>query len=282
MQVEKSIFEYDNFRSFLKDRYLHSKSKDKKFSFRFFARICGFKSPSFLKLVMDGKANLSRKSAHKVAAALKLNKEESEFFLNLVLFEQAPSSAEKHRYARQILSSHKYKKIHPISEAQFNYYSNWYFIPVRELISMPDFVEDPKWIAERIEPSIEPREAKKALEELQALGLLVRDLNGKLTVAASNIHTSDEVTSQSIAQYHREMMKRAMESIDRISREDREISSLTMGVSEKTAKKVKERIQEFRRELTHIVSQDDGINMVYQLNFQFFPVTKLRGEKDKK
>jgi hypothetical protein len=45
-----------------------------------------------------------------------------------------------------------------------------------------------------------------------------------------------------VAQFHREMMKRAMESIDNINREKREISSLTMGVSEKTAKKVKERM----------------------------------------
>src|SRR5262245_13939422 len=128
----KSIFEYGNFRDYLKDRYLFEKTKDKKFSFRYFARLSGFKSHSFLKLVMDGKANLSPKSVIKVAAALKLNKEETIFFGDLVLFNQASTSEEKHFFAKKILRSRSYRKIHPIHVAQYNYYAQWYFIPVRE------------------------------------------------------------------------------------------------------------------------------------------------------
>jgi len=282
MGAQKSIFEYDNFRVFLKERYLYSKSQNKKFSFRFFARLAGFKSPSFLKLVMENQANLSRKSIEMVAQALKLNKEESAFFKSLVLFNQAATADEKHSYAREILDFQKYKKIHPLSEAQFNYYTYWYFIPVREIVALPAFKEDPLWISKMIKPNIEPAEAKKALHELERLGLIVRDPNGSLKVTASNISTSDEVVSHSVAQYHRLMMKRAGESIDTIERESREISSLTMGVSEKTAKLVKERIQSFRKELVNIVSQDEAINVVYQLNFQFFPVTEVVEKKKEK
>ena len=209
-----------------------------------------------------------------------MNKPESLFFKNLVLFNQAATGGERQKFAREILSSHKYKKIHPLSEAQFNYYSQWYFIPVRELVAMPSFREDPLWIAKQVIPKIGPEKAKKALEELYKLGLLVRNSEGKLTVVSSNISTSDEVASFSVAQFHKEMMKKAMESIDSINREKREISSLTMGVSEKTAKKIKERIQSFRKEIVNIVSQDEDINIVYQLNFQFFPVTEAVDEEE--
>jgi uncharacterized protein (TIGR02147 family) len=50
---EKSIFEYDNYRAFLKDSYEAAKARDPKFSFRFFARLAGFKSSATLKRVME-------------------------------------------------------------------------------------------------------------------------------------------------------------------------------------------------------------------------------------
>jgi uncharacterized protein (TIGR02147 family) len=280
MRPSRSIFEYENFRAFLKDCYSFSKARNKKFSFRYFARIAGFKSPSFLKLVMEGEANLSRKSIPKVAAALKLSKEEAEFFKNLVLFEQATSTEEKHAYSAKIMRSHRFKRIHPISEAQFNYYSNWYYIPVRELVGMPGFKEDPAWIAKKFDPPITEQNVKKALNELQKLGLIIRDAEGRLTTAHSNINTANEVTSQTIAQYHREMMRLAAESIDRFPRTRREISSITMGVSEGTANLIKKRVQEFRAELANLIAQDsEGVDRVYQLNFQFFPMVCTADEK---
>jgi uncharacterized protein (TIGR02147 family) len=280
MKGTKRVYEYENFRTFLKDTYLAAKARNKKFSFRYFARISGFKSPSFLKLVMDGKANLSRKSIGKIAAALSLTKEEALFFRSLVLFNQATSTEEKQVYATQILKSHHYKRIHPITEAQFNYYTHWYFIPVRELVSLAEFQEDPEWVAKKIQPSITAADASKALKELQTLGLLTRDSGGRLTVSNPNINTPNEVASQAIAQYHREMMRLAAESIDRHPRTRREISSLTMSVSEPMAVAVKERIQAFRAELVSLISQDEETDRVYQLNFQFFPLTLTPPERN--
>ncbi len=49
-----SIYEYDNYRAFLKDMYDYQKAKTTYFSFRYFARKAGYASPNFLKLVIDG------------------------------------------------------------------------------------------------------------------------------------------------------------------------------------------------------------------------------------
>jgi uncharacterized protein (TIGR02147 family) len=275
MSSKKSVYEYDNYREFLKDFYLFSKAQKKSFSFRYFARVAGFSSPSTLKRVIAGERNLTLKSIEKFSAAIKLNKEEAQFFKNLVLFNQATTADEKHFHAKQILRSHKYKKIHPISEAQFNYFSHWYMVAVRELVTLPLFREDPDWIASQVRPEIKPEEAKKAVDELLKLGLLQRNPQGKLIATTANVSTADEVASKIVAHFHREMMNRAMDSVDTVSRENREISALAMGVSEKTMKAVKERIQLFREELVSLVSQDECPNMVYQLNFQFFPLTQI-------
>src|SRR6266568_3899878 len=110
MGERRKIYEYENYRSFLKDFYDWSKIENPKFSFRFFSKLAGFKSSSFLKHVMDGKKNHSPESIEQFAKAIKFTKEERLFFKNLVLFNQASSSEEKQLYFQEILRSRTYRK----------------------------------------------------------------------------------------------------------------------------------------------------------------------------
>ncbi len=140
-----------------------------------------------------------------------------------------------------------YRKVNPLKESQFRFYDNWFYPPIRELVCLDDFQEDPEWIAKKVVPAISVHEAKRALEDLILLGFLKHNEAGRLVQAESIISTEDEVTSSAIAQYHREMMKLASESIDRIPREQRAIMSQTFGVSIAGAQKIKDIIQRFRQ-----------------------------------
>jgi uncharacterized protein (TIGR02147 family) len=279
--VNKTIFEYDDYRVYLNDLYARSKKENSKFSYRYFSRLAGFQSPNFLKRVMDGERNLTLPSIEKFAKALKLNKEEASFFRNLVLLNQAKSSEEKQTYAELLLKSQTYKKIHPLKESQFNYYNQWYLIPIRELVGLPGFKEDPEWIARQLIPAISGAEAERALDELLKLDLIERGPNGKLDQTQTHIKTDDQVISASLAQYHREMAKKAGESIDLIPRESREISSVTLGVSEKTLKKIKEMVRRLQLEIVEAASQDQDPHRICQVNFQIFPLTRVIGEEKK-
>jgi uncharacterized protein (TIGR02147 family) len=276
----KSIFEYDDYRAYLRDLYARSKAENSKFSFRYFSRLAGFQSPNFLKRVMDGERNLTLLSIEKFAKALKLNKDESFFFRNLVLLNQSRSTEEKQAYAEQLLKSQTYKKIFPLKESQFKYYNQWYFIPIRELIGLPGFKEDPGWIARKLVPEISPQEAQKAIDELLKMGLVDRDANGRLRLTQTHIKTDDQVISASLAHYHREMAKKAGDSIDLIPREKREISSVTLPVSEKTLKKIKELVKKLQVEIVAAASSEEGPQSVCQINFQIFPLTEtVNGEE---
>ena len=78
------IYAYLDYRNFLKDLFAFKKQESASFSFRNFSRLAGLKSSNFLKLVMDGKRNLSPQSIHQVAKAFKLSKGEADFFETLV------------------------------------------------------------------------------------------------------------------------------------------------------------------------------------------------------
>jgi uncharacterized protein (TIGR02147 family) len=279
MTKEVVVFEYDNYRAYLRDLYGFYKKTKPHFSYRYFSQKAGFRSPNFLKLVIEGKRNLSPESIERFTSALKLNKKETEFFRILVHLNQARTIGEKKLYAEKLMQFRSFRYIHPLRQDQYRYYAEWYNIPIRELTILPEFSEDPGWIARSLLPPISPQQAQKALDLLLQLGLLERDESGRLVQADAFISTGDEVTSASVANYHREMIQKGSEALDRFPGQDRDISSVTMALSESSFQEIKSLIQRFRKELLAIADQDRHPEGVYQVNFQLFPLAK-RAKKE--
>lgn len=279
MQTEKNltkplIYEYKDYRLFLQDLYNYYKESTGYFSYRYFSKRAGFKSPNYLKLVIEGHRNISQESVTKFCYALKLTKDESDFFQKLVSFNQSQNNSERAESALKLIQSKIYKKMNPLKEEQLKYYSHWYQIGVRELSLCTDFIEDSQWIGSQFTPQLSRNEVDEALISLTKLGLLERSESGQLIPTNKNIGTHDEVSSSLVTLYHKQMMDKAKESLDIHSGPEREVSSVCVPVSEDTFKKMKTRIQEFKKELIAIASEDNDPDRVYQMNFQLFPLTK--------
>jgi len=80
------IFDYTDFREFLREKFEECKKSNPAFSYRYFSKKAGLKSTNFLKLVIKGESNLSVETIHKFAAAFSLGKMETKYFQNLVFF----------------------------------------------------------------------------------------------------------------------------------------------------------------------------------------------------
>ena len=275
------ILEYDSYRRFLRDMYAYLKMEKPQFSFRFFSRMAGFSSPNFLKLVMEEQRNLSADSILKFTKALKLSGKEASHFRQLVLMEQAQSLEEKNLYAEQLLKSKIFKKLRPLSEKEFAYYANWYYIPIREMVALSSFQENSKWIGENLRPKISAAEAQKALNDLLALGMIQRNQEGKLIQTEANVSTGDAITSGAVVSFHQTMAKLGGESIHRIPHNQRDISSVTVTFSKNNFETIKKLVQNFRRELLTLSENDPSPEEVYQLNFHFFPLTEIHDSNKK-
>lgn len=274
-----NLFEYENYREYLKDAYQALKTKDKKYSFRYFARVAGFKAHSFLRLVMDGKSNLSPGSIEKIGKAFKFNSEQQRFFKNLVSLNQARTSEEKHHFSSELLKSKNYRKIFPLRESQYFYFSRWYYTVVRELVGLPGFKEDMQWIGRHTHPPISAAEAQDAVNNLLKLELLKRDENGKLVQASAVVSTPAEVHSAYVASWHKEYIKKGADSIDTVPRENRDISSVCLGFSKENIQVVKDLIANFRKEVVELAIRQPNRNALYQMNIQLFPLTDTTDEE---
>jgi uncharacterized protein (TIGR02147 family) len=277
MRLEKdrlNIFEYDDYRKFLKDWYKKAKAKGPGFSYRAFSHRAGLHSSNFFMLVMQGKRNLTEESVKKVAAGLGLNKQEQEFFRNLVFFNQARTHEDKDLYYKQLLQSRKFRKLKPIEKDQYEYYSNWYHPIVRELVIAKDFDGTPEWVASHIYPSITAQQAARSIELLEKLKFIERTENGKWRQTASIVSTGDTVNSVIVHNYHKEMLSLTKTMMDDLATEERDVSSLTLGIDKSKFEEIRSKIKQFRQEILKMASTETSPDDVVQLNIQFYNVMK--------
>jgi uncharacterized protein (TIGR02147 family) len=275
-----NIFKYISYRKYLKEYYQRQKKSSRFFSFRYFAGKAGFTSPNILKLVMDGKRNLSRESLEKFSRTLGLDKTEARYFKCMVLFDQSTKSEEKQKYFQELLSYKKTSRIKIIQSGQYEYLSRWFPSVIREIIQLPGAKFDPEWIARRANPPLTAREAASALKLMERLDLLRKNEKGELEVLDEVLSTGPEVQFLAAALYHREMIRLAGEAIDRFPSYKREISALTLRTSEQCFNKIKEKIQNLEQEILALAVQDKNSDKIYQINFQLFPLIREIKEKN--
>src|ERR1700721_1624232 len=79
---ELSVFNYSDYREYLKDFYQLKKSKAGTYSFAVFSLRAGIKSPNYLKLVMDGERNLTPENTLAFARGLGLSEQETLYWEN--------------------------------------------------------------------------------------------------------------------------------------------------------------------------------------------------------
>jgi uncharacterized protein (TIGR02147 family) len=228
-----------------------------------------------LKLVIDGKRNLSSEMAERFAKACHLNADGIEYFRILVAFNQATSDEERNSLHEQLTKFARFRASQRLDVAQKEYHSNWYISAVRELVAYPGFREDAPWIASSMDPAITPQEASHALEVLTHLGMVERDERGRLLLATRAVSTGPQASGLYIRNYHSQMMQRAVLAMELIPAEQRYISGLTLSASEATLNEVKRRVIEFRAQLIALCDADPAPARVAQLNVQFFPLTRL-------
>lgn len=273
-----NIFEYRDYRKFLQDWFQQAKKTRRSYSYRAFAQKAGFHTSNFLMLVIQGKRNLTEESVTRVATGLGLNKQEQEFFRNLVFFNQAGSHAEKDAYYQRLLQSKKVSQLQPIEKQQYAYYATWYHPVVRELVASKEFDGTPEWIANRLSSTVTPAQIAKSLELLETLGIIQKTEGPRYRQVNTLISTGPEVSSIVVHNYHKSLLDLSKSVMDELSLDYRDVSALTLGVSRERLPEIRNKVREFRKEVLKMVSGENEPEEVFQLNIQLFPVTKMNAK----
>lgn len=268
-----SIFDYQNYRHFLSDFLNEKKQHEKGFSHRDILRKMEINSSGFLSNVLSGRNNLTTTQIATLGTVLKLKKVEAAYFEAMVLFTQAKTLDEKNTYYSRMVKLHK-AKFKSLKPNQLSLFAKWYYAVIRELLYFYAFRGDYKTLARMVDPPITPKEAEEAVNELEKIGLITKDSDGIYRQKSGIVTTGDEVRSFHVANFIRETIHHAQRGLDTVPSHERDMSVLTLKVSETMVKQMKTEIQMFRKKFLRMAETDTNQNRVYQCNINFFPATK--------
>ncbi len=274
----ESVTEYEDYRIYMQD-YYNERKRVSSFSWREFTRASGFSSPTYLKLVCEGKTRLSPQGAEKVGAAMNLAGFELEYFKSMVTYCHAKTDQERKIAYEAMLELASNNKIKIIGGDAFKYFESWVHPVVRELAPiMPGAT--PGDIARRCCQRVSAGEVRESLDFMVRVGLLKKKGDAYEQVDKHLKGGGSSAVSVALRYMHQEMARFAEESIIRFAPVERNFTGLTMGVSAEDYKKILQELDVCRKKVAQIALNSRGTERVYRLNLQLFPLTWKEDKSD--
>ncbi len=270
------FLEASSCRSFLSEELVRRLRANPRYSQRAFARQLGL-SPGELSEILRGKRSLSFKSAFRIAKALSLSPLEIKHLVHLIQDEKSKKLGE----AELLNSVSKELSGHQLTMDMFHVVSDWYCFAILNLVDCYDFRSNLAWIARRL--GISRAEVQLALDRLKRLGLL-KCRGAKWTVTQDYVISPAGFPSEAIRNYHRQILKKAMEALDLQQVSEREISGVGFALDPKVIPLIKKEISEFQDRIITVYSANSTRKgkktEVYQLESVFFKLTQneLKGD----
>ncbi|WP_295858067.1 TIGR02147 family protein [uncultured Fibrobacter sp.] len=272
----KPIIEYESYRAYMQDFY-DQRKRCSAFSWREFSRLAGFSSPIYLKLVCEGKSNLSQIGVERVAVAMGLAGYELVYFRSLVAFDQAKKDADKKRAYEGMMEIANAHKVRVLDSVAFAFYESWKNSVLRELAAnMPG--AKPSDLAHLCYQKISAEEVKDTLAFLVKAGLLKKTGENSYVQSEKSVKASGEAMPVAVRAMHRQMAEFAVKAVDEIPPTERNITGLTLGLTGRAYQRIVTELDSFRRKIIAIATEEDGMDQVYRLNLQLFPLTRNKRE----
>lgn len=265
------IFDYLDYREFLKQRYLAFKRKSSVFSYRYIAGKVGMDAGSF-NGILKGKRKLDPALAGKVAQVFGLNVYEKEYFEALVLYCQAKNHGERTLLLEKLLRLRGIQ-VKKLEGRQFEFYGKWYYSALRELLNCNPGSVDASALGKLLRPAITAEETQEALRLLLDLGLIEQGDDGAYRVAENLITSGEGARAAAMNTFHLAMAGLAAWAIQEVEPGERDFSALTLNCSQDSLQDVKSILRQARRDILQRVEKDARSEVVLQINFQVFPLS---------
>ena len=267
----KPIVEYQDYHLLIKD-YYEERKRTSYFSWREFAKVAGFSSPTYLKLVSDGKSNLSRVTMDRMVNAMGLTGYEVDYFKAMVNYGNAKEGKLKDAYLKEMRKIALEYKVRVVDKEAVEYFDGWKNPVIRELAPMMPG-STPGQIAKMCCNEISAAEVAASLEFLTRAGFLKKDSDGAYRQTEKNVTASTEGMAYAVHAMQRKMINLAGESIDRFGPHERNVSGVTFAVNRECFERISSEVDAFRKKIIAIVSDAEEADQIYRLNVQLFPMT---------
>lgn len=265
-----SIYQYVDYRGFLKDRFKWAQAQDPTFSQRKLARIAGFANPGFFNEVIQGRRKLSPNAIDKMGAGLSLEGNETEFLRVLVAYTEAKTMSDKelaHQRLEQRRNRHFFRRL---SQSQSKYYLDFNYPLVRAAIEACDFRGNYQVLGDFLRPSMPAASVKRYVRDLCEWGLVEQSREGRYNVTHSYLEPPEEMRD-ALVRLQQAWLSQSVFQISSVPAGERHVSSALLTVSEPTYKLILQHIEKAREEILSLVKDDKAVDRVVLFNIQVLP-----------
>lgn len=284
MQQMPELSQYMDYRKYLADFYAFKRDQSKKdirpYSYQMFSAAANIKSPQYLRLIIEGKRNLSIDMVAKFAKALNLQKDQTEELKNLVNYTQATDPSERNRYLKELMEKRVNQQIKSgeIDAKAWEKVPGWVAWILYSMADQKNVNFDPVQLKNLLGEKATLDEVQVALKRLLDSGELVRDAEtGAMKKVRPLMENAENIPVALVKKLQAELLYLGMESLFQDDPTEREFGTVTLSLTEKEFEEIKFKLRQMRKQLTKdnsiARSQGEG-DRIYQLNIQLFPVTK--------
>jgi uncharacterized protein (TIGR02147 family) len=284
--IEKSkpvLGAYTDYRLFLQDHFEYRRYQTRMdrrpYSYAMFSAAADIKSPNYLKLVIEGKRNLSASMARKFSKAIGLSKSETDEFVALVNFTQTENPLERNRKLKELSDLRVGRKLKTgeIDHDTWEKVPSWVAWVLHALTDQKNVSADFESLYSQLRRKAKPDVVKRCLDKLMESGELVADAQGELQKGRLLMAGSENVPVDLVRKIQSELIYLGLESLAQDPPQDREFGAMTVALTEEEFEALKFELRQLRKRWTKdilVKRQESKGDRVFQLNIQLFPVSE--------
>ena len=249
------------------------------YSYSDFSAAADIKSPNYLKLIIEGKRNLSADMAKKFARALRLSRSEAHEFELLVFYCQEKDPLQRNRLLKE-LSEFRAKRALASGEIDsqvWDQVANWLVWVLYAMADQKDVKFEVPELRKLLRGQVNENQILHALKKLQSSGEIIVDEETKTPKKAKALMSeASKVPAELVRKIQSELIYLGLESLHKYGPSEREISGFTLSMTEKEYEWVRHEVRKLRKSIQkEIQTQRESSpgDRVYQFNVQLFPVT---------
>ena len=276
--------EYTDFRLYLKDVYDHRRATEstglRSYSYSTFSAAADIKSPNYLKLIIEGRRNLSEDMITRFGKALRLNKAETDEFRALVRYGQTTEPLERNHFLRELadLRARRAFDAGHIDQRSWDKVPGWVGWVIYAMSEQAGVTFEPEQVQKLFRANAGPDEVRDALKKLFDSGELARMADtGEVCKGRDLVDSPQDLPVALIRKLQSELIYLGIESLFRDSPKDREFGAMTVAMTDEEFQAVRFELRQLRKRLQKDITvkrQASKGDRVYQMNIQLFPVTE--------
>jgi uncharacterized protein (TIGR02147 family) len=239
------------------------------YSYHSFAKRAGI-SQSYLSLILKKKRKITHNVAKKVVHALGLSELEVKYFQLLLSSEINNDEGQKSYFKNKISEFHRQYHQTILDLEKFKMIQDWRYSAILECVLMAQTKNIPfnaKGFAKLL--GLTMAQINESLNKLIDLKLIEKTENGYRRIDTGLIESPTEIPSESLRNFHKQVMHKAIKAVDDQDTNRRSFSGMTMSINTKKLPEAKLKIQNFIKELSEFL-EDDNRDEVYQLSVGLF------------